>query len=266
MAILGPSDLPAVLRVQSDSMKKYVMAQLGGPHVALELSEDQLEVALRVTGDFIAGYFPREQRMAVFTTTPLQSTYPLPQDAYWIQDIRWNPATTRIDDIFGIESYLFAAGSIGNVGNLLTDFHLLQAYRKFANKTLSNEGHWEVIGEVSGNSSEQLIRLYPTPKGAFPVVVVYVPIITQFRSPQAKLIAHEMLLAEATVMLGHARRKIAGMPGPDGGSIAYDGDALIQEGNKQKEEIIKKAIDLGEPMPVIVWIIGWILATCNLLF
>jgi len=107
MAIISPADLPVVLKVRSDPIKKYVLSKLGFPHVDVEISEDQFEVAIRNTGDFIAGYFPREQKFAVFYTTPLVSTYPMPDDAYWIQEVSWDPITTRIDDVFGAESFLF---------------------------------------------------------------------------------------------------------------------------------------------------------------
>jgi hypothetical protein len=50
-----------------------------------------------------------------------------------------------------------------------------------------------------------------------------------------------------------ARRKIQGMPTPDGGTITYDGADLVQEGNKDKDEIIEKAINLGEPIGVHMW-------------
>lgn len=88
-------------------MKKYVLSKLGYPQVAVELSEDQLESIYRVAGDFIAGYFPREQKLALFWTSPLKSTYPLPKDAYWVQQVSWDPVTSRIDDVFGAESFLF---------------------------------------------------------------------------------------------------------------------------------------------------------------
>lgn len=107
MAIISPTDLPAILKVQSDPMKGYVLRELGYPNIAVEITEDQLESSLRVTGDFISQYFPREQKIAVFNTNPLQSTYPMPEDAYWIQEVSWDPVTTRIDDVFGAESFLF---------------------------------------------------------------------------------------------------------------------------------------------------------------
>jgi hypothetical protein len=84
MAILAPADLPSVLRLRSEPMKKYVLSKLGYPAIEVEITEDMWEVIFRVAGDFIAGYFPREQKLSMFWTSPLQATYPLPQDAYWI--------------------------------------------------------------------------------------------------------------------------------------------------------------------------------------
>lgn len=108
MAIVGPRDLPVVLKLNPDPLKAYALAQLGHPAVAVEISESQFEIALRTTGDFICGYFPREQKLAIFYTQPLVSTYPMPDDAYWIQEVQWDPVTTRIDDVFGAESFLFS--------------------------------------------------------------------------------------------------------------------------------------------------------------
>lgn len=107
MAIIGPPDLPAVLKVPSDPIKFEVMSTLGHPVVMVELTEPQLEQAIRVTGDFIANYFPYEERYAYFNSQPLVNEYDLPTDAYWVKDVKWNPATTRIGDIFGAESFLF---------------------------------------------------------------------------------------------------------------------------------------------------------------
>ena len=115
MAILAPADLPSVLKMRSEPMKKYVLSKLGHPVVNVEMTEDQWETVFRVSGDFIAGYFPREQKLATFYTTPLQSTYPLPKDAYWVQSVNWDPVTTKIDDVFGAESFLFCVSQEFNV-------------------------------------------------------------------------------------------------------------------------------------------------------
>lgn len=96
MAILGPDQLPAVLQVPSDPIKMETLSTLGHPVVHVELTEPMLEQVIRTTGDFIAQYFQHEQRYAYFYTQPLVNDYPLPPDAYWVRDVKWDPATTRI--------------------------------------------------------------------------------------------------------------------------------------------------------------------------
>src|SRR4051812_15749078 len=130
MAIVGPADLPVVLQVNSDPLKKYVLSMLGNPVVEVELFEDQFETVLKTTGDFIAHYFPKEERLAYFYTKPLVGTYDLPNDAYWVREVTWDPATTNIGDIFGAESFLFNIGNVTGIQNILTDYTLLQQYRR----------------------------------------------------------------------------------------------------------------------------------------
>lgn len=84
------------------------------------------------------------------------------------------------------------------------------------------------------------------------MLVLYHPEITYFRSPQARLIAYDYMLAEAKEMLGMARRKLAGMPSPSGGTVGYDGDQLIKEAQEMKDKIVDRAISHGEPMQFII--------------
>ncbi len=144
---------------------------------------------------------------------------------------------------------------IGNPGgstDLVLDFHLMQSYRKHASQIFGSVGHWSVTGEVEGRSGDQLIRLYPTPKGVHPVVVQYIPFVTEFRSPQAQYVTNEMVLCEAKEMLGMARRKLAGIPTPDGGTLQLDGEQLVNEAKERRDELFQLAISLGEPLPIIV--------------
>jgi len=108
MAILGPADLPVVLKVSSNQLKFHAISQLGHPVCLIEIGEAQMEQILRSTGDWISQYFPLEERYAFFMTQPLQAEYPIPEGAYWIRNVKWDPATTRIDDIFSAESFLFS--------------------------------------------------------------------------------------------------------------------------------------------------------------
>lgn len=258
MPIMGPKDGGSVLKVQSEPIKRWVMGKFGHPHVRVELNEEQLEDIIRVAGDFIATYFPREQKISTFYSTPLQATYPLPPDAWWVEEVSWDPFVTNVNDIFGTGAYFSNYNSFGNAGGLVLDYHLLSHFRKFSSKILSSEGRWEVIGEVEGDveddhldAANQRIRLIPTPKASFPVVVMYLPCIQHFRSPQARKLCYDYIEAEAKTALGMARRKIAGIPTPDGSAIQYDGEALVNEGEARKKEIVQEAIHLGEPLGII---------------
>lgn len=149
---------------------------------------------------------------------------------------------------FGIPNYI--AGNIGNITgiqNLLVDYHLLLAYRKFSQRILGTEGQWEFSAE------NNTIRLFPVPKGTFPVVVRYIPRVTDFTSPQAREITYRALLARAKEALGHARRKVAGMPTPDGGTLTYDGDQLVQEGKEEYRQAEQDAILHGEPLGIFLY-------------
>lgn len=246
MAIIGPSQLPLVLKVDSNPLKLHAISTLGHPNVLVEMQEPQWEQVLRSLGNFIAHNFPLEEKYAFFHTTPLQNTYDLPEDAYYVRNISWDPVSTKIDDIFGAESFLFNIGNVTGIQNLLTDYHLLLAYRKFSQKILATEGRWEFLW------GENQIRLYPTPKGSFPVIVQYTPAVTQFKSPLATEMCFRGILAYTKIAVGNARRKIGNMPSPDGGTIGLDGDALVSEGKAELEKLEKDLLDYGEPHQIFV--------------
>jgi hypothetical protein len=246
MSILGPDQLPVVLKVDSDPIKFETLSTLGHPVVMVELTEAQLEQAIRVTSDFISTYFSFEEKYAYFYTQPLVNDYELPADAYWIKDVKWDPATTRIGDIFGAESFLFNVGNVTGIQNILLDYHLLMSYRKFSQRILGTEGQWEVLGNNK-------IKLYPTPRGSFPVVVEYIPPVRNFRTPWARELTKRALVAEAKIMLGNIRSKFGSMPAPDGGTINLNGDALRTEGQAEKDKAVEDAILHGEPLGPILW-------------
>ena len=239
MAIIGPSEGPAVLKIDSNPIKAEVMSHFGHPTIRVELDETAFEMILRTAGDFMAGYFPFEEKRAYFYTKPLVDEYPLPKDAYWIKDVKWDPSLTRVGDIFGAESYLFNVGNVTGIQNMLLDFHLLQSYRKFSQRVLATEGQWEVKGD-------NLIKLLPIPKGSFLVFVEYYPSVNQWRTPVARELIRRLVIAEASIVLGNIRTKRA-LPMPDGGTTTFGGDNLITKGYEEREKVYKDALLLAEP-------------------
>jgi hypothetical protein len=55
------------------------------------------------------------------------------------------------------------------------------------------------------------------------------------------------------IALGHARRKLSGIPGPDGGAITLDGGDLVTEGREEYEKAVEFAISVGEPLGFYVY-------------
>jgi len=137
-------------------------------------------------------------------------------------------------------------GNVTGIQNLLTDYHLLQAYRKFSQRILGTEGRWEF------SYGENKIRLFPTPKGVFPVIVRYSPSVTEFKNPHVRELAFRAILAKTKIAVGNVRRKIGNMPAPDGGTIGLDGDALVAEGKAEYDKLEQDLLLYGEPMGIFV--------------
>ena len=87
----------------------------------------------------------------------------------------------------------------------------------------------------------------------FPVIVKYIPTVNHWHSPEAREITKRMMLAEAKIMLGNARSKFQGLPGPDGGQITMNGNEMRTEGQEEKKQALEDALLLTQPLPIILW-------------
>ena len=251
---------PSILKVPSCAIKKYIVNELGHPHVSIELSDDQLNDIIRVAGDFVASYFRNEEKLAFFYTQPLVSSYPLPEDAWIVNEVLWDPFSPLLDSTFNLDYQLLNSGIFGQFHTQILDVHLVRSYQKIASKILSRTGRWEITGEVEGNkaddsldASSQRIRMYPTPKGAFPVMIKYCPSINSFRRPDSRYMCYKLMVAEAKIRVGHARRKVASFPGPDGAAINLDGDAMLKEGIEERDKIMEEILHYTAPIPPMIF-------------
>lgn len=157
-----------------------------------------------------------------------------------IHPLHKNPIINNIDH-FG--EFALNIGNITGIQQLLTDYHMLLSYRKFAQRVLGIEGEWEY--KVSTNT----IRLFPLPKGSFPVIIQYIPIVDTIDSPQAQELLNRAIVAYTKIIVGHARKKYGGLPSPDGGTINMDGAELVTSGEEAiKNELIEFAKKNGEPL------------------
>ena len=152
----------------------------------------------------------------------------------------YNPEFDKLRRRLGIDKNI--GGNIGNITgiqNLLLDYHLLQAYRKFSQRILGTEGRWEVKGN-------NMIRLTPVPRGTYPVLVEYFPAVTKWRTPVARELIRRLVIAEASIIIGNIRSKRA-LPLPEGGSTTFGGEQLVERGYAEREKVYQDALKLGEP-------------------
>jgi len=153
MAIVGPSQLPKVLKADSNPLKMRVLHHFGYPNVNVELTEDQLEELLRVTGDFICTYFPKQERYAYFYTKPLVTEYDLPKDAWWIREVVWDPVANRIYDVFSAEMFLFCFAPGFKVYNKDGDLVDVEKWNSSTDAAASPYGFQRI--EISKHSNPQ---------------------------------------------------------------------------------------------------------------
>jgi len=169
-------------------------------------------------------------------------------DKKWIETYKSIHPSHKDPVIYEIDHFGEFALNIGNITGiqqLLTDYHMLLSYRKFAQRVLGIEGEWEY--KVDTNT----IRLFPLPKGSFPVIIQYIPIVDNINSPQAQELLNRAIVAYTKIIVGHSRRKYGGLPSPDGGSINMDGAELVTSGEEAiKTELIEFAKKNGEPLNI----------------
>lgn len=143
-------------------------------------------------------------------------------------------------------------GNISGIQNLLVDYHLLLSFRKFSQRVLGTEGQWRYTKSTAVPGGDT-IRLYPAPKSSFPVIIEYVPSVSEFKSAQARELTYRAVLAQMKIALGSARRKFGGIPSPDGSNIQFDGESLVREGTEEYEKIVEFAINQSEPLGPFLW-------------
>ena len=108
-------------------------------------------------------------------------------------------------------------------------------------KVLGQDGTWDVI-------NGQYLQLYPPPtETPERVILQYRHIDTNTMLPAYRNWLQKYTLACSKVVLGEIRSKYSVIPGPAGGA-QMNGQALIQEGMQEKEQLFQELIsEIEEP-------------------
>tara|TARA_R110000824_G_scaffold71145_2_gene182385 strand:- start:52 stop:924 length:873 start_codon:yes stop_codon:yes gene_type:complete len=228
-------------------INSFVLARMGHPIIRVELTPFQMKTCIdeSITKlNYHAPYWANQ--MAVFDASAGVNIYALPG---WIitnlvnvvykkslLSIQAQAGTLEFDFFIKYfnDNYLFNNFSIG-------DYYLLQSTMEMTRKILGQDGTWDILGG-------KYLQLYPPP------TTTPEPVIIQYRSIDSENIPAAYLnwiqkytLACAKVLLGEIRSKYAVIPGPAGGA-QMNGQALVQEGNKEKELLYQELVmEIEEP-------------------
>lgn len=233
------------------SVNDYVLAQLGHPIVAVELTPFQVKTCIDEAISKLDYHAPQwANQYAVFDASSGENVYELPQFlanniSYVgykkdILGLNYTPGSLAFDMTLAFfnTNRFFQGGGIG-------DFFLTQQYLEITRRVLSNEGAWNL-------TNGRYLQLYPIP------TETPTPVIVEYRALDSNTIHHayrnwiqRYALAAAKGILGRIRGKYRIVPGPGGGA-QMDGGVLVQEASQEKKELMEELMLEIEERPMFI--------------
>lgn len=250
---LGPRKQREKVREQ---IKDYVLHMLGAPVVKLEFDEQNLDFCVDQAMKVFEDYAGREYfSYYVFNTVGGKSIYEMPPDVGLIRNIFYKETGSfafQSSDLGGSipVEYFYPGGAYASIQGGLIDpiqpiwgrmgeWVLYKQYEQMYSRVSSNLGGWEYLGGFN------TIKLYPVPFRNQKVIVHYMQ--KQKDWAEVTQAMQEGALTYAKEILGRIRSKYQSVPGA-GGSVAMDGQQLLQEAREDRqkwfEDLIYKFGDL----------------------
>lgn len=243
-----------------EKLKNTVTILLGATAVDVEISDDQLEVAIDMAVSNYRAWSSAatEEAFLHMKMYESESVYNLPTEVQVVRRIyrRGNGVVSGSGstvDPFSLaysNTYLLSAVRGATGGGLLT----YDLYHQFD----------ETVGRLFGreimflwNSVNKRLTLERDIRGEEEVLLhVYqnIPEAMLFQNNMSYPWLRDWTLAEAKCMLGINRSKFATLPGPQG-TFSMDGDTLRQEGEQLKQELklrLRNYEDGGTPLSFII--------------
>jgi hypothetical protein len=250
---LGPRKQREKVREQ---IKEYCLHMLGAPVVKLEFDQQNLDFCVDQAMKVFEDYAGREYfSYYVFNTVGGKSIYEMPPDVGLIRNVFYKETGSfafQSSDLQGsipIE-YFYPGGAYASIQGGLIDpiqpiwgrmgeWVLYRQYEQMYSRVSSNLGGWEYLGGFN------TIKLYPVPFRNQKVIVHYMQ--KQKDWAEVTQAMQEGALTYAKEILGRIRSKYQSVPGA-GGSVAMDGQQLLQEAREDRqkwfEDLIYKFGDL----------------------
>lgn len=243
-----------------EELKRVVTILLGATAVDVEITDDQLEVAIDIAVQNYRAWSSAatEEAFLHMTFYEGQSVYMLPTEIDVVRKIyrRGNGVVSGSGstvDPFSLaysNTYLLSAVRGATGGGLLT-YDLYHQFdetvgRLFGRDIMFNFNRvtkrFTIERDIRGHE-EVLLHVYQN-----------IPEFMLFKNSMSFPWIRDWVLAEAMVMLGRNRSKFATLPGPQG-TFSMDGETLRQEGEQLKQELkqrLRNYEDGSEPLTFII--------------
>lgn len=230
-----------------EEIKSYILGRLGYPVIRVELNDFQIKSIIDEAVTKLSNHAPMwATQFMTFKTVAGTSIYELPRYVLdglvyvaYKKDLLGVPGLgqTLEQDYFlkyFQQNFLFNDFSIG-------EFNLLQISLEMMRKILGQDGSFDVV-------NNQYLQLYPVPAlTGDPVIVQYRALDSNTLHPAYKVFIQKYALALAKGVLGQIRGKYKTLPGPGGGA-QLNGDALIQQSEKELDALEKQLLlEFEEP-------------------
>ena len=231
-----------------EEIKSFILGRLGYPVIRVELSDFQIKTVIDEAVTKLSNHAPLwATQFITFKTVAGVNIYELPR--YVLDNLVY---VVYKKDLIGIpgmgqsleqdyflkyfqQNFLFNDFSIG-------EFNLLQISLEMMRKVLGQDGSFDIV-------NNQYLQIYPVPATTDQSVIVqYRAIDSNTIHPAYKNFIQRYALALAKGILGQIRGKYKTLPGPGGGA-QLNGDALIQQSEKEIELLDKQILAEFEEPP-----------------
>lgn len=229
------------------TIKDYVMAQLGHPVVRVELTPFQIRTCIDEAITKLDYHAPSwAMQYAVFDASAGISMYELPafiannlSYVVYQKDLlafQFSKGSLEFDFFLGFwqNNRFFQNMNVG-------DYLLVQQYMEMIRKVLSRDGTADLI-------NGRYLQLHPEPPATpSPVILEYRALDSNTILPAFRNWIQKYALACAKAILGRVRGKYQAIPGPGRGAT-LDGKELVQESAQEKEKLMQELLmELEEP-------------------
>jgi hypothetical protein len=211
-----------------NQLKRSIMISLGHGRVKVELSEDQIDLAIEESIETLTAYFAHQNgSYFILNATPGVSEYDIPSGTKIVQDVIYDPSNSVLNTPNIFNNQLYAIGQ----GVDTATFTMMLMNIKLAQKSYSKISSWELLNNGK-------IKIYPNPESSYTMVLKLIGSFSSVSQDQYTWIK-KYATGEAMTILGRIRSKFSSVPSSQG-QVSWDGEAMKQEGESLKAQIMEE--------------------------